>query len=224
MEETEKKKKESYIYDNSQFLRRIIRRKNYIIISMILILIFMVGLNIYLAVGYKERTTYISSYHYHIVGEYKSAIANANLEMNLAVENVANQNELIDNLIATKLYLETASGNIDAFSIFYNFNSNDEPSNILSEPFFLSYTQVLQDWIDALNNDDTTDDPSMAEVELMAEDLNNLANKFSAFDYENSENINRIEELNSYELNTLLIQLAKETKSPDVKKNLEKVF
>lgn len=224
MEEAEKKIKESYIYDSSQFFRKIIRRKNYIIISMILILIFMVGLNIYLAVGYKERTSYIINYHYYIVGEYKVAIANANQEMSFAVANGDNKDELVDNLVATKLYLETASSNIDAFSIFYKFNSNDDTNNILSDQFFIAYTQVLQDWIDSLNNEDITDDPSMVEVELMAEDLNNLASKFSAYDYENSENMNKIEELNSYELNTLLIQLAKETKSPAVKQNLDKVF
>lgn len=224
MEESEKKIKESYIYDSSQILRKIIRRKNYIIISLILILIFMVGLNIYLAVGYKERTSYISSYHNRIVDEYKSAIANANQEMSLAVANVDNQDKLLNNLNATKLYLEIASNNIDAFSIFFQFIGKDDSINILSDPFFLAYTQVLQDWIDALNNEEIIDDPSRVEVELMAEDLNNLASKFLAYDYENRENLKWLEELNPYELNALLIQLANETKTPAVKQNLDKVF
>lgn len=224
MEESEKKIKESYIYDSSQILRKIIRRKNYIIISLILILIFMVGLNIYLAVGYKERTSYISSYHHRIVGEYKSAIANANQEMSLAVANVDNQDKLLNNLNATKLYLEIASNNLDAFSIFFQFIGKDDSINILSDPFFLAYTQVLQDWIDALNNEEIIDDPSRIEVELMAEDLNNLASKFLAYDYGNRENLNWLEELNPYELNALLIQLANETKTPAVKQNLDKVF
>jgi len=223
MEEVEKKIKDSYIYDSSPILRKSIQRKSYIIISLILILIFMVGLNSYLAIEYKERTSYISSYHHYVVGEYKSAIASANQEMSVAVDNIDNQDALLDNLITTKLYLETASSYINGFSIFYKFES-DDTSNILSDPFFLSYTQALQDWINAIEIEDIDNGPTAEDIELMTGDINNLANKFLAYNYEDGESLTKIEELNAYELNSLLIQLADETKSPAVKENLDKVF
>lgn len=224
MGEVEKKIKDSYIYDSSPILRKSIRRKNYIIISLIMILIFMVGLNSYFAMEYKDRANYISSYHHYVVEEFSASITNANHEMSFAVENVSNQGELLNNLISTKLYLETASSYINGFTIFYKFESDEDTSNILSDPFFLSYIQALQDWIDALASDDVINSPSIGEIELMAEDINNLTEKFLVYDNETSGSLINIEELNAYELNTLLIQLANETKSLVVKEYLEKVF
>lgn len=220
MVDSENKLNNAFIYDNTPFLRRKIRTKGYIIISLSIIIVFLIALVIYLANAYKEKDHYIYQYHERTVENSQLHLNHVVLSMNRAASSFENKQLLSSYLLDAKYNLDSAEEYIRGYSNYYQYTEKNS-TNYMSNEFFYAYSYTLQYWAFAINEKNLENSPSLEEIELMAKDLENIAREFSVY---KASGQNYIPNLTSSELNELLIRLADDTETLNVKENLNSIY